>query len=34
MVDQHQSGQADLRKELWTMLVLQLWLDHNRPSIG
>jgi len=34
LVDQHTSGQADRRKELWTLLVLQLWLEHNKPSIG
>ncbi|GAB6037051.1 asparagine synthase (glutamine-hydrolyzing) [Fundidesulfovibrio butyratiphilus] len=34
LVDEHQSGRADRRKELWTLLVLQLWLEHNKPSIG
>ncbi len=34
LVDQHTSGRADRRKELWTLLVLQLWLEHNKPSIG
>ena len=26
LVDAHCSGKADLRKPLWTLLVLQLWL--------
>ena len=34
LVEEHASGRADRRKELWTMLVLQLWLKHNNPSIG
>ncbi len=33
LVEEHRSGLADRRKELWTMLVLQLWLAHNNPSI-
>ncbi|WP_243368670.1 asparagine synthase (glutamine-hydrolyzing) [Fundidesulfovibrio soli] len=34
LVEEHASGRADRRKELWTLLVLQLWLKHNNPSIG
>lgn len=26
LIEAHQSGRADLRKPLWTLLVLQLWL--------
>lgn len=33
LVDSHMSGQADLRKPLWTLLVLQLWLQHHAPQI-
>ncbi len=34
LVDEHASGRRDRRKELWALLVLQLWLRHNNPSIG
>jgi asparagine synthase (glutamine-hydrolysing) len=34
LIDEHDSGKVDRRKELWTLLVLQLWLKHNNPSIG
>jgi asparagine synthase (glutamine-hydrolysing) len=34
LIDEHDSGRMDRRKELWTMLVLQLWLRHNNPSMG
>lgn len=34
LVDSHMSGQADLRKPLWTLLVLQLWLQHHAPRIA
>ncbi|MFZ5426796.1 MAG: asparagine synthase (glutamine-hydrolyzing) [Thermodesulfobacteriota bacterium] len=34
LITEHDSGRMDRRKELWTMLVLQLWLKHNNPSIG
>ncbi|BAV92383.1 asparagine synthase (glutamine-hydrolyzing) [Candidatus Desulfovibrio trichonymphae] len=30
LVDEHVSGRADLRKPLWTLLVLQLWLRTHR----
>jgi asparagine synthase (glutamine-hydrolysing) len=33
MREEHQSGRRDHRKALWTMLVLQLWLKKNAPSI-
>lgn len=29
LVDAHCSGRADLRKPLWTLMVLQLWLRAN-----
>lgn len=32
MMELHFSGQADLRKQLWTLLVLQLWLKANKAS--
>jgi len=34
LIDEHDSGKIDRRKELWTLLVLQLWLKHNNPRIG
>jgi asparagine synthase (glutamine-hydrolysing) len=34
LINEHDSGRVDRRKELWTLLVLQLWLKHNNPSIG
>jgi len=33
MREEHLSGRRDHRKALWTMLVLQLWLKNNAPSI-
>lgn len=32
LMDMHLSGRADLRKPLWTLMVLQLWLRANRAS--
>ena len=32
-LSEHEAGRVDRRKELWTLLVLQLWLRKNRPSI-
>lgn len=29
----HDEGTADHRKELWTMLILQLWLSENKYSV-
>lgn len=34
LVDAHMSGKADLRKPLWTLLVLQLWLQHHKPRMA
>lgn len=34
LVDSHVSGQADLRKPLWTLLVLQLWWKANAPRVA
>ena len=30
LMEAHFSGRADMRKQLWTLLVLQLWLDARR----
>lgn len=32
MMEEHFSGRRDYRKQLWTLLVLQLWLDARRPD--
>jgi asparagine synthase (glutamine-hydrolysing) len=32
LVEEHLSGRQDHRKALWTLLTLQLWWQHNRPS--
>lgn len=34
LVDAHVSGAADLRKPLWTLLVLQLWWRKNNPVLS
>lgn len=34
LMEAHFSGRADLRKQLWTLLVLQLWLDGARPDMA
>lgn len=34
MMQEHFSGKRDYRKQLWTLLVLQLWFDVNRPDFG
>ncbi|GFK95974.1 Asparagine synthetase [glutamine-hydrolyzing] 1 [Fundidesulfovibrio magnetotacticus] len=34
LVHEHDSGRRDRRKELWTLLVLQLWLAHNKPDVS
>ncbi len=33
LVDAHMSGKEDLRKPLWTLLVLQLWWKAHAPKI-
>jgi len=33
LVEEHLSGRFDHRKALWTLLTLQLWWRHNRPSV-
>ena len=33
LVEQHLSGLCDHRKALWTLLTLQLWWQHNKPSV-
>ncbi|MDR3639983.1 MAG: asparagine synthase (glutamine-hydrolyzing) [Humidesulfovibrio sp.] len=33
LVSEHLSGRADHRRPLWTLLVLQLWLRKNVPTI-
>lgn len=30
---EHNFGKRDYRRELWTLLVLQLWLDSHKSSI-
>lgn len=32
IMNAHFSKKADMRKPLWTLLVLQLWLEANRPA--
>lgn len=32
MIDAHLSGKKDLRKPLWTLLVLQIWMESARPD--
>lgn len=34
LVDAHQRGEQDLRKPLWTLLVLQLWWKNNRCRLA
>ena len=33
LLQEHNSGAADHRKEIWTLLILQLWLKHHSPSV-
>jgi asparagine synthase (glutamine-hydrolysing) len=33
LIEEHNSGAADHRKEIWTLLVLQLWLKHHNPAV-
>lgn len=32
LLDAHMSDKKDLRKQLWTLLVFQIWLEHARPD--
>ncbi len=32
LMAEHFSGARDLRKPLWTLLVLQIWMERNRPD--
>ena len=34
LVEEHTSGRKDLRKPLWTLLVLQLWWKANTPTLA
>jgi len=34
LITEHDSGKIDRRKELWALVVLQLWLKANNPVIG
>lgn len=33
LIKEHNNGAADHRKEIWTLLILQLWLNHHKPSV-
>jgi len=33
LIEEHSSGRADRRKEIWTLLNLQLWLHYRQPTI-
>ena len=33
IIGEHQSGRRDHRKQLWTLLVFQRWLDQYRAAI-
>jgi asparagine synthase (glutamine-hydrolysing) len=33
-IAEHQAGQQDHRKPLWTLLIFQLWYDRWQPSVG
>ena len=33
LLDEHNAGAADHRKEIWTLLILQLWLRSHSPSV-
>jgi hypothetical protein len=32
-LNEHDAGIVDHRKELWVLLILQLWLRHHNSSI-
>jgi len=32
-LEEHNAGRVDRRKEIWTLLVLQLWLQSHKPAI-
>jgi asparagine synthase (glutamine-hydrolysing) len=33
LLKEHEAGAADHRKEIWTLLILQLWLRHHNCSV-
>jgi asparagine synthase (glutamine-hydrolysing) len=33
LLDEHNAGAADHHKEIWTLLILQLWLRSHSPSV-
>jgi asparagine synthase (glutamine-hydrolysing) len=33
LVEEHSTGRTDRRKEIWTLLNLQLWLHYRQPTI-
>lgn len=33
LMDEHVSGKKDRRKQLWTLIVLELWLQANQPAL-
>jgi hypothetical protein len=33
IIDEHQTSRRDHRKQLWTLLVFQRWIDQYRAAI-